>query len=188
MNKFRLLLSIVFITIMTIMWTSLDDQSPSPIQSNLDSTERPEYVAIDLNRIVFDKQGNQIQQLTAKKMTYFKSQNRAEFDAPLLVLQSKPQMSKWRISSVSGILYNDERLMLQHDVDATNLTESDYINSIAAQNIRVNIKDNTLLSDDLVQINGDDVIMTGSGLVANLDDEHIELIRHAQTIYQSNKK
>ncbi|MFT5161509.1 MAG: lipopolysaccharide export system protein LptC [Alteromonadaceae bacterium] len=208
MNKLRLLLSIIFISVMTMMWVSLDDETPVPIQSNLTSAERAEYVAIDLKRIVYNQNGELTQQLTAKKMTYFDSQNRAEFDSPLLVLQTKQNNSdgssssssssdgnetsqaagKWRISSQSGILYNNNRLILRQNVDAINLVQSDYINSITAQNISVNIKDNTMLSDDNVQIRGDDVIMTGSGLIANLNDHHIELIRHAQTIYQSDKK
>lgn len=210
MNKLRLLASVIFISIMTMMWLSLDDKTPPPIQSNLNTAERPAYVAVDLNRIVYDQDGNQTQQLSAKKMTYFESQNRAEFESPLLVLGSEQQNAaktsngnrenskdpnkdksknnnQWKISSDSGILYNNERLFLHQNVNAINLIESDYINSILTDSIEVNIKQNILLSDDIVQINGDGVIMIGSGLIANLNDQQIELIKHAKTTYQTQK-
>lgn len=209
MNKLRLFITLIFFTVMTIMWTSLDDQVPLAGYSPVDDSERAEYVASDLNRIVYDKSGRVTQQLSAKKMTYFDAQNRAEFESPLLIVQSrrndsgdKPENgtpersvgddkinhSKWRISAISGILYNNERLLLEKNVDAVNLTEHDYINRIAAQNISVNIKDSTLMSDDIVRIYGDDVTMIGSGLIAHLNDQQIELINHAETIYQSDKK
>ncbi|MFT4924344.1 MAG: lipopolysaccharide export system protein LptC [Phenylobacterium sp.] len=199
MNKLRLLASFIFICVMTIMWASLDDKSVSTNQSGLDGTERPAYVAVNLNRLVYDESGNRVQKLTAQKMTYYKSTNRAEFDQPLLIVKSERKnakinnnkantISQWRISANSGILYNNERLHLTQDVNAVNLNTTEYINSIEAQTIQMNIKDNILLSDNAVQINGDDVTMVGSGLVANLNDQQIELIKHAETIYQSTKK
>ena len=36
-------------------------------------------------------------------------------------------------------------------------------------------------------IKGDGVIMIGSGLIANLNDQQIELIKHAKTTYQTQK-
>ena len=197
MNKFRLLASFIFICVMTIMWASLDDKPAPNHQPGLNDAERPAYVAVDLNRLVYDKSGNRVQKLTAQKMTYYQSTNRAEFDQPLLIVKSKRKnqdnnkantISQWRISANSGILYNNERLHLSQNVDAVNLNPAEYINSIEAQTIQMNIKDNILLSDNAVQINGDDVTMVGSGLVANLNDQQIELIKHAETIYQSHKK
>ena len=173
---------------MTLMWTSLDEQNGQPTQSPLDSTETPEYVAVDLNRTVYDMTGAVTQQLTADKMTYYKSQNRAEFESPTLTMKSNENNHKWRISSGSGILYNNDRLLLEQDVNATNLTESEPINTISGQNIRVNIKQNTLVSEQPVNITGDDVIMTGSGMTADLDKQQIELLKHAETIYDINRR
>ena len=188
MSKLRLLLTAIFISVMALMWFSLNEQKPTQIQSNSDNRRTPDYVAIDLNRIVYDKTGRKTQALSAKKMTYFDAENLAEFESPLLILESAQNNSKWRISSTDGILYHNQRLLLKNDVDAVNMVANDHINRIIGENIRVNIADNLRLSDHAVSLYGDGLVITGSGLIADLNEQKIELIKHAQTIYQSTNK
>jgi lipopolysaccharide export system protein LptC len=187
-NRLRLVLSIVFITAMGFMWLSLKDKPNEPQASVVNPGKQADYVAIDLNRIVFDANGKKTQALSAKKMTYFESENRAEFELPLLVLKSSQTNSKWQISANRGTLYQNDRLLLQSNVDAVNLTIGDMINRITSDNISVNIIDNTMMSNDPVNMYGEGVEITGAGLMANLNEQKIELIRHAKTIYQTVKK
>jgi lipopolysaccharide export system protein LptC len=173
---------------MALMWFSLNENKTVKIQSSIDNYRIPDYIAIDLNRTVFDKAGRKIQALSAKKMTYFETENLAEFESPLLILESTKNNSKWRISSTDGILYHNQRLLLENNVNAVNMVANGYIDRILGENIRVNIADNIMMSDHAVSLYGDGLKISGSGLVADLNKQRIELIKHAQTIYQSQKK
>lgn len=187
MNKLRLLASVIFIGVMAMMWLSLKDKPKNQQTKNTAQQEKAEYVAKDLNRIVFDKNGRRVQTLSAKKMTYFEAESRAEFESPLLVLESKENKGKWRISADSGTLYENDRLLLEQKVNAVNLTEADYIDRITSEFFRVNIKDSTMETEQPVQLFGDGLEIIGSGLFADLNQEKIDLIKHAKTIYHPTK-
>lgn len=170
------------------MWLSLQEKPQQAVVQNSNEAERAEYVAHDLTRVVYGEDGNKIQTLSAKKMTYYESESRAEFVSPLLVLEAKDSNSKgkWRISANSGTLFDNEKLLLEQKVNAVNLIESDYIDRITSEYFRINIKDSTMHTEQPVQMFGDGLKITGSGLVADLNQEKIDLITHAQTKYLRN--
>lgn len=188
MNKLRLLITVIFLTTMGFMWMSLKDKATPVTGAMVDNNRQPDYVAHDLTRTVFDHTGRKTQSLSAKKMTYFEKENRAAFESPLLILESAQNNGKWRISATSGVLFQNERLLLEQDVNAINLNASEYIDRITGENIRVNITDSMMLSDHDVNLFGDGLHITGSSLIADLNDQKIELLKHARTIYQNNTK
>ena len=188
MNRLRILITVVFFTAMGLMWQSLEDtkapeQVAAPVQSS-----KPDFVAVNLTRTVYDQNGNKTQRLSAQKMTYYKRQDRAEFESPLLVLQSSENKARWRISSDSGILYNNQRLLLEQNVNAINLNLNDPIEQITGDHIRIDTEKSIMMSDHPVNLLGDGVKILGSGLTADLNQEKIELIKHAKTIYQRPSK
>lgn len=188
MNKLRLLISAIFFTAMGLMWMSLKQNTAPAIVVKTEDVQQPNYVARDLIRTVFDGSGRKTQRLSAKTMTFFDYNERAEFESPLLILESEQNKGRWRISSNNGILYNNQRLLLQENVKADNLTLSDGIDRITGEHIRVNLINSTMISEHTVKILGDGIEIIGSGLNADLNEEQIELTKHAKTIYQSYKK
>lgn len=188
MNRLRLIASIIFISVMTMMWLSLKDKREQATANQSSQQEKAEYVAHDLTRTVFDQDGRKIQTLSAKKMTYYESKSRAEFDSPLLVLESKSNKGKWRVSAQDGELYANDRLLLKQNVIAVNLTEKDYIDRIVSEYFRINLKDSTMQTEQQVQLFGEGIEIIGNGLFADLNQEKIDLIKHAKTIYHPNKQ
>ncbi len=187
MNRLRLFASLIFIFVMSMMWLSLKEKPQDTATKEQSSEAKPDYVAYDLNRIVFDKNGQRIQTLSAKTMTYYESQNRAEFDSPLLLLESRNNKGKWRVSAQKGQLIENNRLLLSDEVNAVNLTESDYIDRITSQYFHIDLKASTMHTEQPVQLFGDGLEITGSGLFADLNQEKIDLIKHANTKYLPKK-
>lgn len=186
MNGLRLLATIIFFSAMGYMWQSLkDNRAPAPVAQTPSST-KPDYVAINLTRTVYDSNGQRTQRLTADKMTFYKAEDKAEFQSPLLILQSSENKGRWRISSQSGILYNNQELLLEHNVDAVNLTLTDPIDQITGDYVRIDTQASTMHSEHPVNLYGDGVIITGSEMTADLNQEHIELKKHAKTTYIRN--
>lgn len=155
---------------------------PSTIAYN-----EPDYIATDLTRTVYDKSGQRIQKLTAKKMTFFKHNHQAEFQSPLLILLSMENKGRWRISSQSGIMYNDQYLVLKKQVSAINLTLTDPIERISGEHIEIDTSNSTMYSQYPVNLYGDGIIISGSEMTADLNKEQIELKKHAKTLYRNIK-
>ena len=184
MNGLRLALTVIFFSVMGYMWQSLKDNRTPITPNSSPSTTKPDFVAINLTRTLYDSDGQRTQRLSADKMTFYKAQNKAEFQSPLLILQSSENKGRWRISSQSGILYNNQRLILEQNVNAVNLTLTDPISQITGEHIRVDTKASTMHSKYPVNLYGDGIMITGSEMTADLNQEHIELKKHAKTIYQ----
>ena len=183
MNGLRLLVTVIFFSAMGYMWQSLKDNR-APVQAApAPSSTKPDYIAVNLTRTVYDTNGQRTQRLTADKMTFYKAQDKAVFKAPLLMLQSSENKGRWRISSESGILYNNQRLLLEQNVNAVNLTLTDPIDQITGDHIRIDTQASTMHSEHPVNLYGDGVVITGSEMTADLNQEHIELKKHAKTTY-----
>lgn len=173
---------------MGLMWHILQTSHTPPVIAEKKDTSKPDFVAVNLTRTIYDAEGNKTHRLSAQKMTYYKSQDKAEFESPLLVLQSNENKARWRISSDSGILYNNQQLILEQNVNAINLTLSDPIDQITGEHIRINTQQSTMMSDHPVNLLGDGIKILGSGMTADLNQEKIELIKHAKTIYQRQEQ
>jgi len=188
MNRLRILITVIFLSIMGLMWQTLENSKAPEVASTPVTSAKPDFVAVNLTRTVYDANGNKTQRLSAQKMTYYKAQDKAEFESPLLVLQSSENKASWRISSDSGILYNNHRLLLEQNVNAINLSVNDPIEQITGEHIRIDTEQSTMMSDHPVNLLGDGIKILGSGLTADLNQEKIELIKHAKTIYQRPSK
>jgi lipopolysaccharide export system protein LptC len=188
MNPLRLIVTALFFSAMWLMWQTLQ-QNRTPVSNKVNqASATPDFVAVDLHQTVFNEQGKRTQRLSAQKMTYYKTIDKAEFESVVMVLQSSENKGRWQISSDSGILYNNQRLLLEQNVNAENLTLSDPIERIVGEQVYINSQDSTMKSDHPVTLYGDGVKIEGSGMTADLNEEKIELVKHAKTIYHRDHK
>ena len=189
MNRWRLLITVLFMLAMSGMWYLGKDTPPARQAEQSDTSQRPDYVAVNLQRTVYDKDGRRTQSLSARKMTYYERENRAEFEAPQFTLESKTnQGSRWQISAQSGILHDNRTLLLNNDVDAVNSVQTDFINRIQGENFAIDIEATTMTSEHPVKMTGDGILITGSGMATDLNTKQIDLIKHAQTIFQNRQQ
>lgn len=181
MNSARIILCILFVSTMVWLWYPYFNQPPKNQDKQEEVIAKPDYVAIALKQTTFDQQGKISHKVTATKMELYEQLGFTYFEQPIFTIYNEKQT--WQINAKEATLYENDTLILEGDVIAKNLTNNAMIENINADNIEVNIAEQTMRSEQPVELTGPNLRITGRGLEADLKAEVIELINHTRTIY-----
>ncbi|MBQ4832781.1 LPS export ABC transporter periplasmic protein LptC [Pseudoalteromonas sp. MMG010] len=181
MNSARIVLFVAFTGCMIWLWLPYFTQPTTTQSTDAEILAKPDYTAKALKQTAYDKQGNLSHQVTATKMELYQQLGFTHFEKPIFTLYNNDQT--WQINANEASLYENQQLILEGDVVATNMTENAMIEKIHADNIHVDINLLTMSSEQPVIITGPNLKVIGKGLQADLNTEVIELINHTRTIY-----
>ncbi|RJE76850.1 LPS export ABC transporter periplasmic protein LptC [Pseudoalteromonas sp. MSK9-3] len=171
----------LFLLTMGWLWYPYLSQ-PSTSQNNTqDVIAKPDYIATELQQTIYNETGVRSHTVTAKKMELYQELGFSHFEAPIFTLYNGTM--NWKITAKEATLYENNTLILEGDVVAKNLTDKAMITHINADHIRVEITKRLMQSEQPVKISGPDLMITGKGLLADLNTEVIELINHTRTVY-----
>ncbi|MEZ7205285.1 MULTISPECIES: LPS export ABC transporter periplasmic protein LptC [Pseudoalteromonas] len=181
MTVLRVILLIVFASIMVWMWSPMFNPSEADSAKEDEPLAKPDYVATTLQQTTYSENGLLNYQVTADKMELYQDLGFSHFEKPIFTLYNGEQ--NWQISALEATLYENNTLILEGNVLAKNLTPNAMITDINADNVRVEIKQKLMKSEHPVVITGPSLRITGKGLHADLQKQVIELINHTKTIY-----
>lgn len=176
----RIWLTLAFIVAMIWLWRpflfSEQKPLPTPIADN-----QPDYIAEQLKQRVFDENGKLSHEVTADSMQLYKATQLTEFTKPVFTIYTDEGI--WHLSADSARLVGNDKLILEHQVIASNLTPNALIESISAQSIEYGINTKLMVSNHLVTLSGKGMTVAGQGLNADLNQQIIKLINHTETTY-----
>lgn len=176
----RIWLTLVFIAAMIWLWRpflfSEQKTIPVPVAEN-----QPDYIAQQLKQRVFDDAGKLSHEVTAQSMQLFKETQLTQFIKPVFTIYTEDGI--WHLSAESARLIGNEKLVLEDQVIASNLTPDALIESISAQSIEYSINTKLMVSNHLVTLTGPGMTVAGQGLNADLNQQVIKLINHTETTY-----
>lgn len=176
----RIWLTLVFIAAMIWLWRpflfSEQKTTPVPVAEN-----QPDYIAQQLKQRVFDDAGKLSHEVTAQSMQLFKETQLTQFIKPVFTIYTEDGI--WHLSAESARLIGNEKLVLEDQVIASNLTPDALIESISAQSIEYSINTKLMVSNHLVTLTGPGMTVAGQGLNADLNQQVIKLINHTETTY-----
>lgn len=176
----RIWLTLVFIAVMIWLWRpflfSEQKTTPVPVAEN-----QPDYIAQQLKQRVFDDAGKLSHEVTAQSMQLFKETQLTQFIKPVFTIYTEDGI--WHLSAESARLIGNEKLVLEDQVIASNLTPDALIESISAQSIEYSINTKLMVSNHLVTLTGPGMTVAGQGLNADLNQQVIKLINHTETTY-----
>ncbi|KAF7788585.1 lipopolysaccharide export system protein LptC [Pseudoalteromonas rubra] len=181
MTVLRALLLVVFSLTMLWLWYPYLTQSGQVAPRSEEVLAKPDYVAIDLKQTNYAENGQLSYQITADRMELYQELGFSHFTAPIFTLHNDQQ--NWQLKANEATLYGNNTLILEGQVQATNLTADAMIKHINADHVQVDIKEKHMRSEHPVEITGPNLTISGKGLVADLNTEIIELINHTETIY-----
>ncbi|CCQ10384.1 Uncharacterized protein YrbK clustered with lipopolysaccharide transporters [Pseudoalteromonas luteoviolacea B = ATCC 29581] len=181
MNQARVLLLIAFLAILSWLWTPILTQTQDTWKEDADTLARPDYIATDLKQSMFNEQGQLTHTVNAVKVEMFQELGFSHFQAPIFTLYNQEQ--NWQLTANEATLYENNTLILEGHVVATNMDDTSMISHINAEHIRVDIQNKTMLSEQPVTILGPNLTIKGQGLLADLNTDSIELNNHTRTIY-----
>lgn len=177
----RIVLIILFIIIMAGLWLPYF-YMPKKAAPKVDEIANvPDYIAIDLKQTNFDQSGRISHQVKASKMSMYQELGFTHFEQPQFTIFSDEGV--WQLSAAEATLYDGDKLILEQDVTAQNLTPNAMLNLIQAASIEYLISTKLMTSKTAVTMTGPGLTITGQGLDANLDSEVIKLINHTKTSY-----
>ncbi|WP_440054900.1 LPS export ABC transporter periplasmic protein LptC [Pseudoalteromonas sp. T1lg65] len=181
MTVLRVVLLILFAGIMAWLWHPILTEKKDDSVKQEEHLAKPDYIATQLQQLAYSENGQLNYQVKANKMEVFQELGFSHFTQPVFTLYNGEQ--NWELSAAEATLYDNNMLVLEGNVLAKNLTEGAMISDVFADNVRVDIKQKLMNSQQPVEIIGPSLKITGKGLTADLHNEVIELINHTKTIY-----
>ena len=183
----RFILVLLFAAIMTFLWWPHIDEQAQEKASEIDATE-PDYVANGLKRTIYDENGFIQTTVSAKTMRYFSIDDLAEFEQPDVTLFTENSTPNWNLTAQQGFLYSNEKIVLENQVNATNLNIEEVIRHFRTAHLDVFIPERRMQANQEVTILGDNLVILGKGMSANLDEKHVELTDHVKTTYKGQNE
>lgn len=177
----RIVLIILFVIVMAGLWIPYFYMPKKPVPKVDEIASVPDYIAIDLKQTNFDENGRISHQVMASKMSMYQELGFTHFEQPRFTIFSDDGI--WQLSAAEATLYDGDKLILEQDVSAQNLTPDAMLNLIEAASIEYLISTKLMTSTTSVTMSGPGLKVTGQGLNANLESEIIKLINHTKTSY-----
>jgi len=181
MNKKSTSYIILAILIAIIMLNYWPDSKTN--QAIVKAPSNADYFIKKVSIKQFDNNGHLENQLNADKLEYFKNEQTSEISAPQIIISS-PQESIWKISASAGKLDHSSKLVeLKNSVVIEQSTSSaPSINaSIKTEHLNFNLNNNTAHTNDEVIIKTKNSKTKAKEMLANFENNFIELNGHTET-------
>lgn len=143
----------------------------------------PDFVAYQLTRRSFDKDGNLSGQVKAAQMAHFEQLGQIQFEQPSYTLYEE-RLPRWQISSAQGVFYQDNKVILEQNVQVDNLHQDEMFRQIQTEQLEMLLDSQLLQTDHPVLVSGQSFQIHGQGLQADLITQKLRLFKHQGTVYQ----
>lgn len=143
----------------------------------------PDFVAYQLTRRSFDKDGNLSGQVKASQMAHFEQLGQIQFEQPAYTLY-EDRLPRWQISSAQGVFYQDNKVILEQNVQVDNLHQDEMFRQIQTEQLEMLLDSQLLQTDHPVLVLGQSFQIHGQGLQADLITQKLRLYKHQGTVYQ----
>ena len=163
-------------------WQLLDQEQSIPASQD----NQPDYVAVDLTRMIYDKEGHLSDLIRAQRMEHFERFGFLQFDFPIYTIYQE-KVPLWQVTSEQAVLYPDDKLILEQRVELRNMSADPLFTRIETNAVELLFSSNQLQSNEQVRIYGLGFQITGNGMLADLNKQNIELKQHTKTVYYNEK-
>lgn len=180
MNRIGWSIALIFSAALALYLPSWLENDDRHIQKKGDAELIPNYQAVNLNSKLYDKEGKLSHQMAAEKMEHFEELGFTVFTQPVYTLYLDSG-EPWQVTAREATLHDDNRIQLENNVKIVNLRTEEFVREIKTEFIEINLQDKTLVSDQMVEINGLDYSVSSVGLFGDLNTQQYEFKEHVQT-------
>jgi len=186
MNRIGWSIALIFTAVALLYLPILFGEKDEPENDANSLSVVPNYQAVNLNSMLYDKEGKLSHQVVADKMEHYEDLGFAIFENPVYTLYLDGG-EPWRVTAAEGTLNDNNSIELEKNVKIVNLRSQEYVKQITTEYIKINLQDKTLYSDQLVEISGVDYTVKSIGLNGNLSTQQYELTQHVQTQFNPRR-
>ncbi len=183
MNRISISIGVLFLLVLAIYvpsWFSTDEILPIQQQ---EEAWQPNYQAKNMRSTLYNEQGEVNHQVYATQMEHYQLLGFTVFQQPQYTIYVSSQDQPWHVYAAEGTLYEDNRIQLETDVEIRSLNDQGFVQTIRTHFLEINLVDKTMMSDQFVEITGQDFVINSNGFTANLVTRQYELKDHVQTLY-----
>ena len=182
LTKLLALLSLGVIAL--LIW--LPDNNTTNNNQQDDQELLPEFTAKMLHQELYDEQGQLHQKVISESMEHFKEISLTHFLKPDFTLYEN-QQPNWRIVAMGGTL-QEGLLILDKQVTMHQMVEGSQVKTIQTEYLEIDLNAKLVTTDSPVIIQGEQLIITGQGLEANLNEGMIRLTNQVNTLFKGHKE
>lgn len=170
------------IIIATVLYSYIE-LADQPIKSTENAELVPDFVAYQLTRRNYDQDGYLSGEVVAAQMVHFEQLGQIQFEQPAYTLYEN-RLPRWQISSRQGVFYQDNKVILEHQVRLDNLFQDEMLKQVQTEQLELAVETQLLKTDLPVVVLGQNFVIHGSGLQADLIKQKLQLFKHQGTVYQ----
>jgi lipopolysaccharide export system protein LptC len=155
-----------------------------PKQQRVEREIVPDYVAYQLVRTSFDNNGNLTGLIRAEQMAQYEQLGQIQFEQPAYSIY-EAELPRWQISADSGVMYIDDKVLLEQNVVVDNLQPKALFQKMETPQLEFLLDAQRLQTNAGVEITGDGFAIQGQGVTIELLTKMITLKQHNGTIYRN---
>ena len=144
---------------------------------------QPDFIAYQLTRSNYDQQGNLSGMIKASQMSHFEQLGQVQLEDPAYTIYAE-QQPKWQVSSRHGVLYPDDKVVLEQEVVLDNLKSDELFNKLETSQLEYLFDQQLLQTSQQVVIAGDGFSIRGQGVTVDLVSQKLQLNQHKGTVYR----
>lgn len=157
-----------------------------PKQQQIEREIIPDYVAFELVRSSFNKDGNLTGLIRANQMAQYEQLGQIQFEQPAYSIY-EAELPHWQISADSGVMYLDDKVLLEQNVVVDNLQTNQLFQKLETPQLEYLLDTQRLQTNAGVEITGDGFAIQGQGVTIELLTRNITLKQHNGTIYRNEQ-
>jgi lipopolysaccharide export system protein LptC len=157
-----------------------------PKQQQVEREIIPDYVAFELVRSSFNKDGNLTGLIRANQMAQYEQLGQIQFEQPAYSIY-EAELPHWQISADSGVMYLDDKVLLEQNVVVDNLQTNQLFQKLETPQLEYLLDTQRLQTNAGVEITGDGFAIQGQGVTIELLTRNITLKQHNGTIYRNEQ-
>lgn len=187
MNKRQ---SIPFILLLCafLLWLFFKPETNLPVLPK----QQLNYTAHKVSSTHFDESGKIAHKLYADKATRFAEKDITVFENPQVIFYIENKETKgttiWQITSESGLLYEQKKLILAKEVWVKNLSLDQLVQTMATEELTILLDKKEISSDLQVTWQGPQMQQQGVGMWASLVTEELIVKDKIKAVYLNENK
>ncbi|WP_017444271.1 LPS export ABC transporter periplasmic protein LptC [Gayadomonas joobiniege] len=178
----QLLLSVVIIiAISQYFWRSWSE--PQQEQNRQEEVVQPDYKLEKLTRREYSESGTPLRQLSAASLEHYQELKFTYFKKPVYFLYSQQQKDNWQISSDESVIYENNKLELEGNVQVAAQTPTPWFDTLYVKRLVIDLNNQKISTTSEVKGTAQRLTFTGQGLTGDLKTKEFELKNNVKAQY-----
>ena len=184
MNRVTLAIIALFGTALFLYWQV---QSKTDEQTlDVSAGERPNYIIDDLRSTEYNEAGFINNKVTAKHMEHFEDASMTYFTEPVYLIYPDDGQAQWRLSAAKGSHNNlTSKVSLENNVIIDSISPEEPIQTLSTSYLELTLDNMIMTSDEIIHVTGNEFVIQGTGLYADLNAQSVKLISQVEGTYDA---